>query len=72
MHFGATRLSPRRSSYPVVKADVPGRRDAGAGVSPHHVQEEETEMLPKTRELLGAARLDEMGADFEAAKEEVS
>ena len=34
----------------------------------HHVQEEETEVLPKTRQALDAVRLDELGAEFEAAK----
>jgi len=34
----------------------------------HHVNEEETEMLPKTRESLDAARLADLGADFDAAK----
>lgn len=34
----------------------------------HHVEEEESELLPKTREALGADRLDEMGRAFEAAK----
>ncbi len=34
----------------------------------HHVQEEETEMLPKTRDALDTARLEDLGADFESAK----
>src|SRR3954465_124809 len=34
----------------------------------HHVEEEETEMLPKSRDALGSARLDELGREFEAAK----
>jgi|SRR5689334_8311732 len=34
----------------------------------HHVQEEESEMLPKAREALAASRLEELGAAFEAAK----
>jgi hemerythrin superfamily protein len=34
----------------------------------HHVQEEESEMLPKSRDALGASRLEELGAEFEAAK----
>jgi iron-sulfur cluster repair protein YtfE (RIC family) len=34
----------------------------------HHVQEEESEMLPKTRNALNPARLDEIGASFEAEK----
>lgn len=38
----------------------------------HHVQEEETELLPKTREALDPARLEEMGAEFEAAKQKAS
>jgi hemerythrin superfamily protein len=35
----------------------------------HHVQEEESEMLPKSREALGAERLEQLGAEFEAAKQ---
>lgn len=35
----------------------------------HHVKEEETEMLPKAREGLDAARLEEIGADFQDAKD---
>jgi len=34
----------------------------------HHVQEEETEILPKTREALAPARLQQLGDEFEAAK----
>ena len=34
----------------------------------HHVQEEESEMLPKAREALGTDRIDQLGADFEAAQ----
>jgi iron-sulfur cluster repair protein YtfE (RIC family) len=34
----------------------------------HHVQEEESEVLPKTRDALDAARLDALGSEFEAAK----
>jgi hemerythrin superfamily protein len=34
----------------------------------HHVQEEESEMLPRSRDALGATRLDELGKEFEAAK----
>jgi iron-sulfur cluster repair protein YtfE (RIC family) len=34
----------------------------------HHVHEEETEVLPKTRESLSAARLNELGQEFDAAK----
>jgi hemerythrin superfamily protein len=34
----------------------------------HHVNEEESEMLPKTREALSADRLRNLGDDFEAAK----
>jgi hemerythrin-like domain-containing protein len=34
----------------------------------HHVEEEEQEILPKLRDAVDRARLDEMGADFEAAK----
>jgi hypothetical protein len=35
----------------------------------HHVQEEESELLPKTRDALGPERLDVLGREFEAAKE---
>jgi hemerythrin superfamily protein len=35
----------------------------------HHVQEEESEMLPKARESLDARRLDELGSQFEDAKQ---
>jgi hemerythrin superfamily protein len=34
----------------------------------HHVQEEESEMLPKARRTLGADRLDALGSEFEQAK----
>jgi hemerythrin superfamily protein len=34
----------------------------------HHVDEEETELLPKASAALDATRLDELGANFEAAK----
>jgi iron-sulfur cluster repair protein YtfE (RIC family) len=34
----------------------------------HHVAEEESELLPKANAALDASRLDELGADFEAAK----
>jgi hemerythrin superfamily protein len=34
----------------------------------HHVQEEETEMLPKAREAIEATRLSELGREFQAAK----
>jgi len=34
----------------------------------HHVEEEETEMLPKAREALAAGRLSELGAEFQASK----
>jgi hemerythrin superfamily protein len=34
----------------------------------HHVQEEETEMLPKTRAALEAGRLSALGGEFQAAK----
>jgi hemerythrin-like domain-containing protein len=36
----------------------------------HHVQEEESEMLPKARRELPAEELDEIGSDFEAAKQQ--
>ncbi len=34
----------------------------------HHVQEEESEMLPKTRTALDDGRLSELGNEFQAAK----
>jgi len=34
----------------------------------HHVQEEESEMLPKARESLGESRLSEIGRAFQEAK----
>jgi hypothetical protein len=34
----------------------------------HHVQEEETEMLPKAREACDGASLEQLGEEFEAAK----
>jgi hemerythrin-like domain-containing protein len=34
----------------------------------HHVEEEETEMLPQARRALGEARLVEVGSEFESAK----
>ena len=34
----------------------------------HHVKEEESEVLRKTREALDTKRLDELGSAFEAAK----
>jgi hemerythrin superfamily protein len=38
----------------------------------HHVQEEETELLPKAREALDGSRLEQMGEDFETAKQTAS
>jgi hemerythrin-like domain-containing protein len=35
----------------------------------HHVDEEETEMLPKARRELPAQELNDLGSKFEAAKE---
>ena len=34
----------------------------------HHVSEEESEMLPKSRQALSAERLDELGTAFQSAK----
>ncbi|MET1080008.1 MAG: hemerythrin domain-containing protein [Pseudomonas sp.] len=34
----------------------------------HHIEEEETEMFPHARKLLGKAKLDELGAQMEALK----
>lgn len=37
----------------------------------HHVKEEETEVLPKAREELPSEELQELGEEFEEAKEEL-
>jgi hemerythrin-like domain-containing protein len=34
----------------------------------HHVQEEETEILPRTADTLSSSRLDQLGEEFQAAK----
>jgi hemerythrin-like domain-containing protein len=34
----------------------------------HHIEEEETEMFPQAKKLLGKAKLDEMGGQMEAMK----
>ena len=34
----------------------------------HHIEEEETDMFPQARKLLGKAVLDELGAEMEAMK----
>ncbi|WP_285415940.1 hemerythrin domain-containing protein [Pseudomonas sp. efr-133-TYG-5] len=34
----------------------------------HHIEEEETEMFPQAKKLLGKARLDELGEQMEALK----
>ncbi|MGY4495526.1 hemerythrin domain-containing protein [Pseudomonas sp. TE3610] len=34
----------------------------------HHIEEEETEMFPQARKLLGNAQLEEIGSQMEAAK----
>ncbi|WP_175653161.1 hemerythrin domain-containing protein [Pseudomonas sp. Marseille-P9899] len=36
----------------------------------HHIEEEEKEMFPQARKLLGKAKLDELGAQMEAMKAE--
>jgi hemerythrin-like domain-containing protein len=38
----------------------------------HHVQEEESEMLPKARRELPTSELDELGEQFEAAKQDAA
>ena len=38
------------------------------GAIEHHVQEEESDLLPKMSKALGAGRLAQMGSEFEAAK----
>jgi hemerythrin superfamily protein len=35
----------------------------------HHVEEEESDVLPKAREAMSAERLDELGQEFASAKE---
>ncbi|WP_341522611.1 hemerythrin domain-containing protein [Pseudomonas sp. G.S.17] len=37
----------------------------------HHIEEEETEMFPQCKELLGKGRLEEIGAQMEALKAEL-
>jgi hemerythrin-like domain-containing protein len=39
------------------------------GAIQHHVREEENEMLPKARQEISAEELDELGRQFEEAKE---
>ena len=39
------------------------------GAIQHHVREEEQEMLPKARQQLDASTLDDLGAQFEEAKQ---
>lgn len=34
----------------------------------HHIEEEETEMFPQAKKLMGKAKLDELGAQMEAMK----
>ncbi|MFG6203313.1 hemerythrin domain-containing protein [Pseudomonas retamae] len=34
----------------------------------HHIEEEESEMFPKAKQILGKAKLDELGAQMEAMK----
>jgi hemerythrin-like domain-containing protein len=34
----------------------------------HHIEEEETEMFPQAKKLLGKAELEELGAQMEALK----
>ncbi len=36
----------------------------------HHIEEEEKEMFPQARKLLGKAKLEELGAQMEAMKAE--
>jgi hemerythrin-like domain-containing protein len=38
----------------------------------HHAEEEESEMFPKAKKLLGKERLKELGAEMEARKEELT
>ncbi len=55
----------RRTSDPGHLVDLVGELKQAIE---HHVQEEETEVLPKARQALGAARLTELGEEFQAAK----
>lgn len=55
----------RRTEDPAHVAELVGELQQAIE---HHVEEEESELLPKTLEALGDDRLDEMGREFEAAK----
>ena len=45
-----------------------GRVEVVKELLEHHIEEEETEMFPKARKLLGKAKLDEMGEQMEVMK----
>ncbi len=45
-----------------------GRVKAVKELLEHHIEEEETEMFPQAKKLLGKAKLDELGAEMEAMK----
>lgn len=55
----------RQTSDPDHLAELVGELESAID---HHVHEEESEILPKTRDALGQDRLDELGKEFEAAK----
>jgi hemerythrin superfamily protein len=55
----------RQTSDPDHLAELVGELKSAVA---HHVQEEESEILPKTRDALGQARLQELAGEFEAAK----
>jgi hemerythrin superfamily protein len=55
----------RQTSDPEHRAELVGELKQAVE---HHVHEEESEILPKTRDALGQSRLDELGEEFEAAK----
>jgi hemerythrin superfamily protein len=70
-----------KAVYPVIASDVIGRIRQTSDPAhlielvgelkqaiEHHVHEEESEILPKTRDALGPSRLDELGREFEEAK----
>lgn len=61
---------------PDLKDTAPGTREFSGRVKvvkellEHHIEEEEQEMFPQARKLLGNAKLEELGAQMEAMKAE--